>query len=116
MNAGELLIGLALITPLFTAAMVYAVGRMPDVRETLTMVGAVFLAIVTISLIIWTAQGNPPSLTVARPLEGLELAFKVEPLGALFAVMASVLWVINSMFSIGYMRGRREANQTRFYV
>lgn len=116
MNAGELLIALALITPLFTAAMVYAVGRMPDVRETLTMVGAVFLAIITISLTIWTAQGNPPSLVVARPLQGLELAFKLEPLGALFALMASLLWGINSMFSIGYMRGRREANQTRFYV
>jgi multicomponent Na+:H+ antiporter subunit D len=116
MNVGELLIGLALIIPLFTAAMVYAVGRMPDVRETLTMVGAVFLAIITISLIIWTAQGNPPSLVVAQPLQGLALAFRLEPLGALFALMASVLWGINSMFSIGYMRGRREANQTRFYV
>jgi multicomponent Na+:H+ antiporter subunit D len=116
MNVGELLIGLALIIPLFTAAMVYAVGRMPDVRETLTMVGAVFLATVTISLTIWTAQGNPPSLIVARPLQGLELAFRLEPLGALFALMASLLWGINSMFSIGYMRGRREANQTRFYV
>ncbi|HEY7800865.1 MAG TPA: proton-conducting transporter membrane subunit [Hyphomonadaceae bacterium] len=116
MNSGELLIGLALIIPLFTAAVVYAVGRMPDVRETLTMVGAVFLAIITISLTIWTAQGNPPSLVVARPLQGLELAFRLEPLGALFALMASVLWGVNSMFSIGYMRGRREANQTRFYV
>ncbi|HEX5008672.1 MAG TPA: proton-conducting transporter membrane subunit [Hyphomonadaceae bacterium] len=116
MNAGELLIGLALIIPLFTAAVVYAVGRMPDVRETLTMVGAVFLAIITISLTVWTAQGNPPSLVVARPLQGLELAFRLEPLGALFALMASLLWGVNSMFSIGYMRGRREANQTRFYV
>jgi multicomponent Na+:H+ antiporter subunit D len=30
--------------------------------------------------------------------------------------MASVLWAVNSLFSIGYMRGAREANQTRFYV
>jgi multicomponent Na+:H+ antiporter subunit D len=116
MNTGELLIGLALIVPLFTAGAVFAVGRMPDVRETLTMVGAVFLAIITISLAIWTAQGNLPALTIAQPVQGLELTFRLEPLGALFAVMASVLWGVNSMFSIGYMRGRREPNQTRFYV
>lgn len=116
MNTGELLIGLALIVPLFTAGAVFAVGRMPDVRETLTMVGAVFLAIITISLAIWTGQGNLPALTIAQPVQGLELTFRLEPLGALFAVMASVLWGVNSMFSIGYMRGRREPNQTRFYV
>ena len=49
-------------------------------------------------------------------MAGLEIAFRLEPLGALFAVMASVLWGVNSLFSIGYMRGAREANQTRFYM
>ncbi|RYG22042.1 MAG: monovalent cation/H+ antiporter subunit D family protein, partial [Burkholderiales bacterium] len=49
-------------------------------------------------------------------MAGLDIAFRLEPLGALFALMASVLWGVNSLFSIGYMRGRREANQTRFYV
>ena len=49
---------------------------------------------------------------------GLSHSFNPSPLtlGALVAVMASVLWAVNSLFSIGYMRGAREANQTRFYV
>jgi multicomponent Na+:H+ antiporter subunit D len=116
MNTGELLIGLALVIPLFTAAAVYAVGKMPDVRETLTLVGAILLAVITISIAMRTGQGDQPALILARPLAGVELAFRLEPLGALFAVMASVLWGVNSMFSIGYMRGRREPNQTRFYM
>jgi multicomponent Na+:H+ antiporter subunit D len=33
----------------------------------------------------------------------------------LFAALASGLWIINSIYSIGYMRGNNEANQTRFY-
>lgn len=116
MTSGELLIALALVLPLFAAAVIYAVGRMPDVRETLTMVACIGLCIITISIFVRVGGGDPPELTIAQPMAGLEIAFRLEPLGALFAVMASVLWAINSLFSIGYMRGRREANQTRFYM
>ncbi len=116
MNSGELLIFLALAAPLFAAVAIYAVGRMPDVRETLTMVACIVLCVVTISIFLRVGAGDPPKMSVAQPLAGLEIAFRLEPLGALFALMASVLWAINSLFSIGYMRGRREANQTRFYM
>ncbi|PSQ94112.1 MAG: cation:proton antiporter, partial [Proteobacteria bacterium SW_6_67_9] len=44
------------------------------------------------------------------------LAFEVEPLGMLFALVASLLWPINSLYSIGYMRGNGEHAQTRFYI
>ena len=49
-------------------------------------------------------------------LPGLPLAFEVEPLGMLFGLVASGLWIVNSIYSIGYMRGNDEKNQTRFYV
>ena len=34
----------------------------------------------------------------------------------LFAALASGLWLINSLYSIGYMRGNKEQHQTRFYT
>ena len=34
----------------------------------------------------------------------------------LFALIACGLWIVNSVYSIGYMRGNNEKNQTRFYV
>ena len=40
----------------------------------------------------------------------------VEPLGLLFALVASGLWIVTTVYSIGYMRGHRERNQTRFYA
>ena len=57
-----------------------------------------------------------PRVTLLTVLPGLQIAFEVEPLGMLFALIASGLWIVNSLYSIGYMRGNREANQTRFYV
>jgi len=116
MMGNDLLILLTLGVPLFAAAATYAVGRMPDVRETLTLVATIVLSIITISMFTRTGTGNPPSLVLAEPIAGVEIAFRLEPLGALFAVMASVLWGVNSLFSIGYMRGNREPHQTRFYM
>ena len=116
MTGDDFLILLALGVPLFSAVVTYAVGRMPDVRETLMLIACIALSIITISMFMRTGAGQPPSLVLAEPMAGVEIAFRLEPLGALFAVMASVLWGVNSLFSIGYMRGKREGHQTRFYV
>jgi multicomponent Na+:H+ antiporter subunit D len=34
----------------------------------------------------------------------------------LFALVAGVLWLVTAVYSIGYMRGHHEQNQTRFYA
>ena len=34
----------------------------------------------------------------------------------MFALVASVLWLVTSVYSIGYMRSHHEQNQTRFYA
>ncbi len=60
--------------------------------------------------------GGRPAVALVELLPGLPIAFEVEPLGMLFALIASGLWIVNSLYSIGYMRGNDEAHQTRFYV
>jgi multicomponent Na+:H+ antiporter subunit D len=55
-------------------------------------------------------------LQLAEVLPGIHIAFQVEPLGMMFAALASGLWLVNSIYSIGYMRGNNEKKQTRFYV
>ena len=116
MSTGEALILAALVLPLFTAGVIYAVGRAPDVRETITLIAAIALAILCAAIFARTAQDNSPELTLAAPLPGLKIAFQLEPLGALFALMAASLWAINSLYAFGYMRARREEHQTRFYM
>jgi len=49
-------------------------------------------------------------------LPGFSLQLRVEPMGVLFALLASFLWVVTTVYSIGYMRGHHETNQTRFYT
>ena len=60
-------------------------------------------------------SGVRPSVTLLEIFPNLSITFTVEPLGMLFGLVASGLWIVNSIYSIGYMRGNNEKNQTRFY-
>jgi multicomponent Na+:H+ antiporter subunit D len=55
-------------------------------------------------------------VTLLETIPGISIAFEVEPLGLLFALVASSLWIVTTIYSIGYMRGHHEENQTRFYI
>ncbi|HBL95183.1 MAG TPA: cation:proton antiporter, partial [Hyphomonas sp.] len=112
----ELLIWAALCLPLLIAIGIAVTGAFSNVREGVTLVGATALFGVVIALAMKVAGGEVPELYVGQAAPGLDFAFKLEPLGALFALVASGLWIVNSFYSIGYMRGNRERNQTRFYI
>jgi len=111
------LIALALLLPLVGAVGIAVASRIGDnAREATTLVTAGALAFTVWSLVPELMQGGRPALLVAEVVPGIDLAFRVEPLGMLFAALASSLWIVNSIYSIGYMRGNNESNQTRFYI
>jgi len=112
----DMLIAAALILPLVIAAGIAAFGKFPNLREGVTILGSIALFAVVVQLTMLVSSGLRPELYVGEAIPGLAFAFKLEPLGALFAVVASGLWIVNSFYSIGYMRGNRERNQTRFYI
>ncbi len=107
----------ALCVPLITAVGIQLASRVSDnLREVVTLLGASTLAWVVWGMLPELFSGERPSWMVAELLPGITLAFEVEPLGMLFAALASGLWIINSIYSIGYMRGNKEQKQTRFYT
>jgi len=116
MLAPEPAILAALLVPLAGATSIALAGRQPNLRESITLLTALALLGCVLSLLPSVSDGARPSVTLISMLPGLEIAFTVEPLGMLFALIASGLWIVNSLYSIGYMRGNNEANQTRFYV
>lgn len=116
MNGAEL-IAIALLLPLVGAVGIAVASRIGDnTREATTLLTAGALAVTVWSLLPELMQGGRPSLLVAEVVPGIDLAFRVEPLGMLFAALASSLWIVNSIYSIGYMRGNKESHQTRFYI
>jgi multicomponent Na+:H+ antiporter subunit D len=113
----ETAIVLAIGLPLAGALAIVLAGRIgPNLREAVTLVTAAALIWVVWGLLPTLMAGGRPAVEVTEVMPGLTIAFAVEPLGMLFAALASGLWLINSVYSIGYMRGNKENNQTRFFA
>jgi multicomponent Na+:H+ antiporter subunit D len=113
----ETAILVAIVLPLIGALAIALAGRIgPNLRETATAITSVSLIFVVWGLLPTLMDGGRPSVEVSQVMPGLTIAFTVEPLGMLFAALASGLWLINSIYSVGYMRGNKEKNQTRFFA
>ncbi len=109
-------VGLAVWIPLAGAALIALTGRWPNVRETVTIATAVTLGALVYVIGLDVTDGGRPRSMLGEIMPGLGIGFEVEPLGLLFGTVASMLWIVNSIYSIGYMRKNREQHQTRFYV
>ena len=110
------LVAAAPFIPLAGAAAIVAAGRFPNLREAATLATALALFAAVASFAPAVLDGGRPAATLGEVAPGLALAFEVEPLGMLFALIASFLWIPNSIYSIGYMRAHGETDQTRFYA
>jgi multicomponent Na+:H+ antiporter subunit D len=103
--------------PLVGALLIALAGRIgPNLREAATALTSISLIWVVWGILPTIMQGGRPAVEVSQVMPGLSIAFTVEPLGMLFAALASGLWLINSLYSVGYMRGNHEKHQTRFYA
>jgi len=107
----------SLAIPLAGALAILLAARISDnLRETMTLVTSIALAWNVWSLLPLVMAGERPEIMLFEVIPGIEIGFAIEPLGMLFAALASALWIVNSVYSIGYMRGNKEKKQTRFYM
>ena len=107
---------LIVVLPLVGAALILALGKWPNLRDVTGLITASVLFGFVLTLVEPVKGGARPGLSLIEVVPGIELALKVEPLGLLFALVASFLWIITALYAIGYMRGHHEENQTRFFT
>jgi multicomponent Na+:H+ antiporter subunit D len=112
----ETLVLAAVAIPFVAALLIPVFHRVPNLRESVTLIAAGALVAAVLGLLEPVLAGARPEALLLAVAPGLVLAFKVEPLGMLFALVASTLWIANSIYSIGYMRGNGEPRQTSYYV
>jgi len=104
------------LVPLLATIGIVATGKSPNIREAVSITAGLILFWMVASLASIVSWDNTATLVLAEPLPGLSLAFNLEPLGLLFALVASFLWPVTTLYAIGYMRAHHEINQTRFYA
>jgi multicomponent Na+:H+ antiporter subunit D len=106
----------ALVVPFAGALLIPLFRGRPNLRECVTLVTAALLLLAVLGLASSLITGARPRLSGIEVFPGVAFAFEVEPLGMIFALVASSLWILNSIYSIGYMRAHDEPRQTTYYV
>jgi multicomponent Na+:H+ antiporter subunit D len=107
-----MLIGLS--APLLVAVLTPFLAVRHVWRDAAGPVGGVITFIAAVEVALAVLDGETPRLFVAQIAEGLAIEFAVTPLGAIFGLVASGLWILAALYSVGYMRGNHEKHQTRF--
>ena len=106
----------AICLPFATALGILATHRWPNLREAVSVLsGIILFGVIWQVLYQPVLSGQAIDIRLFTVVSGIDLAFRPEPMGLLFALIASFLWPVTIVYAIGYMRGHGEQNQTRFY-
>ncbi len=106
---------LAILVSLAAAILILFFGKHRNIREFWTLAAGVVKFGLVLSLLPMVLDGKAPVTEILTLADGVSLKLRVDPLGLFFALIASSLWIITSIYSIGYMRGLNEHAQTRYY-
>lgn len=107
---------LAVLVPAAGAILIACTGeRRANLREVWSVASGVVMFAFVATMIPEVLDRRVPSCDLFKLLPGVELALRVDAFGLLFAAGASLLWILTSIYSIGYMRSLKEHAQTRYY-
>ena len=90
--------------------------KKPDVREGVTFLAAFLKLGMVFMMLPLIRDGKILHFRFGEILPGIPIEFRVDGLGILFALVASSLWILTTLYSVGYMRGLKEHDQTRFFA
>ncbi len=104
------LVSLIAVIPIILA------GKKPNLREGFTFAAGFAKFALVASMLPTVLSGKVIVATICPILPTVPLQFRVDGLGLLFALVASILWIPTSLYGIGYMRSLKEHSQTRFFA
>ncbi len=104
----------ALLAPLAGAVLVMLNKQRPNVREFCSFAAAAVLFGVVLALLPQVLSGQHLVCHLFRLLPGVSVTLRADSFSMVFALIASFLWVITVLYSMGYMRTLEEHAQTRF--
>jgi len=102
--------------PFMGAVSVLLLRDRPDARETASLICAILTFLLCVFSLPSAFAQQPVSTPMLELIPGLSLQFTADAFALLFAGIASLLWIITTIYNIGYMRGLQEHAQTRYYA
>lgn len=109
---------LIICIPLIAAILIYFIGEHVhrNIRESITIFATLVTFCLTISMIPAVLSDKHIEFSLLPIIKDVSLAFNADSAAMVFACVSSLLWIFTSIYSIGYMRGHHESNQTGFFA
>lgn len=116
MMSAHLLPLYAILVSALACPLIFLFRTKPFLREAVTITAAILKLTAVILIYRALQEGIIFEIDILRIAPGLTLGLRADSMGVLFALVASSLWLVTSIYSIGYMRGLNSPHQTRFYA
>ncbi|MEK7846380.1 MAG: hypothetical protein AAB257_05400, partial [Nitrospinota bacterium] len=107
---------LAVLVSTIGAALILMTGKKPNVREFWSVAAGVIKFGIVASIVPTILDGKTIEFTLFHILPGIDIKFKADAFGTLFALGASFTWILTTFYSIGYMRTLNYGSQTRYFT
>ena len=117
-NVTSLLPVWACLASLLAVPMIVIFRRELFLREMTTFIAGFAKLGFVLAMLPLILDGKIITTTLFEGVAGINvpIVFRVDGLGMTFALVASTLWILTSLYAIGYMRGLKEHSQTRFFA
>lgn len=112
MNA-EIALLCVLGAPVLQAALVMLLPKPPGLRDVIHIGFSLFAALCAAYLVSAVAHGETARIVLARPLPNVDLAFAIDPLGAMMAAVLTGLAVLHAVHAAGVVRAKQERAPAR---
>lgn len=107
---------LAVLVSLLAAGAILLSDRRPNLREAWTFVAAAVKFLLVVSMLPTVLAGGVIEATYAELLPGWSLHLRADLFGLIFALLASGLWMLTSIYSVGYLRAGHYTHQTGYFA
>lgn len=105
-----------LVSVIGTILIIWTGERRPNLREFWSVLAGIIKFGIVVSMVPAILDGKTIEYTLFHLLPGVEIKFRADAFGTLFALGASFLWILTSFYSIGYMRPLKAHSQTRYFA
>lgn len=106
----------SMLVPVIGALLIFLCAKFRGLIELIFVGTALCLLGVTLSIVNMGSDIFLTTINLITFIDTIPIAFHVEPLGILYACVASGLWLVTTIYAIGYMNANKEKHLARFYM
>lgn len=102
-----------LLTSLVPAVVIFALPERAVLLRSLLNIGGALFKLLLVGAMLWGVYHHQTYEARLALLPGVDLVLKVDPLALLFVTLSVILWLLTTIYAIGYLEG--SPNRSRFF-